>query len=265
MTRLPFEDYLQHLAADSARLREVLAGCDPEARVPACPDWSAHDLLGHHGGVLQFWADIVEQRPAGPAEDWTEPEPPPTYDARLDYHAQQESRVLSALAAADPAEAAWTWSAEQTVGFTYRRQAHEALIHRLDAEQTAGRVTPLDPVLATDGVEEALAVMYGGAPPWGAFAGDGRLVRVDVVDTDASIWVELGRFTGTDPESGKQYDQLDLAVVAAPEQEPDVVVEGPAGALDAWLWHRGDDAALVVAGDRSVYAAFREVVDQPID
>ena len=39
---------------------------------------------------------------------------------------------------ADPAEPAWTWSAEQTVGFTLRRQAHEALIHRLDAEQTAG-------------------------------------------------------------------------------------------------------------------------------
>ena len=36
------------------------------------------------------------------------------------------------------ASEAWTWSTDQTVGFIVRRQAHEALIHRLDAELTAG-------------------------------------------------------------------------------------------------------------------------------
>lgn len=242
----------------------MLATCDPETRVPGCPDWSAADLLGHHAGVLHFWATIIEQRPAGP-DDVAEPDLPTSYDALLAFHESQADRLLSALGAADPAEQAWTWSTEQTVGFTFRRQAHEALIHRLDAEQTAGDVTPLDPTLASDGVDEALAVMFGGGPTWGTFTGDGRHVRVDVTDTGESIWVELGRFTGTDPDDGKVYDEDDIAAVPALGREPDARLSGPAADLDAWLWRRGPDDALAVGGDPGTYEAFRRVVDQAID
>ncbi len=45
--RLEYADYLAHIRRDSARFREVLAGCDPAAPVPSCPDWSAVDLLWH--------------------------------------------------------------------------------------------------------------------------------------------------------------------------------------------------------------------------
>src|SRR4029078_11382856 len=96
--------------------------------------------------------------------------------------------------AADPAEEAWTWSSEQTVGFTFRRQAHEALIHRLDAEQAAGQGSPLDPELPADGVDEVLDVMDGGAAPWGEFAPLPHFVQVDLSDRDESVWVQLGRF-----------------------------------------------------------------------
>src|SRR5205823_7007051 len=72
------------------------------------------------------------------------------------------SRELAdVLAATPPDTRAWTWSEDQTVGFIRRRQAHEALIHRVDAELTAGRRTPMDPGLSADGVDEALRVMYG--------------------------------------------------------------------------------------------------------
>jgi uncharacterized protein (TIGR03083 family) len=265
MTRLAFDDYLQHLRSDSTRLRTVLAGCDPDARVPGCPDWTAADLLGHHGGVLDFWATVVEGRPAGPADDAEDPAKPTSYDGLLAYHEEQQARLVAALEAADPADEAWTWSAEQTVGFTFRRQAHEALIHRLDAEQTAGQVTGLNPALAADGVEEALDVIFGGTPPWGSFDGDDRYVRVDVTDQGDSVWVRLGRFSGTHPESGKVYDEVDLSLVADPGSAPAAVVAGPAADLDAWLWHRGGDEALQFSGDRAAYDAFRGVVAQSID
>ncbi|WP_243059978.1 maleylpyruvate isomerase family mycothiol-dependent enzyme [Nocardioides sp. SR21] len=265
MARLSYEDYLRHLRSDSARLREVLTTCDPEARVPGCPDWSAADLLGHHAGVLMFWSTIVEQRPERSGEDWTEPELPTAYDELLALHAEQDARLGAALAAADPAEAAWTWSAEQTVGFTFRRQAHEALIHRLDAEQTTGQVTPLDPELAADGVDEALDIMFGGTPAWGSFAGNGGTVRVDIIDRDESVWVETGRFTGTDPDGGTSYDEDDIAKVEPREDEPDVVVSGTAADLDAWLWRRGDEAAVTVVGDAGVRDHFRGCVNQAIN
>ena len=173
--------------------------------------------------------------------------------------------LVAELEKADPAEPAWSWSDEQTVGFTFRRQAHEALIHRLDAEQTAGDVTPLDSVLSADGVLECLDIMYGGCPPWGTFSGLPHYVRVDCTDTGDRVWVQLGRFTGTDPDDGQTYDEDDISVVADPGTDADAVVEGPAAALDAWLWRRGDDSDITVHGDRGIYDHFREAVKHPIN
>lgn len=270
MTRLAFDRYLHHLRGESARFREALASCDPAARVPSCPDWDASDLLWHLTTVHEFWARIITGRPVAPGEDWAEPERPTTYDALLAAFDEHSAALVDALEAADPAEPAWSWSDEQTVGFTFRRQAHEALIHRLDAELTVGEVTPLDPELAADGVDEALAVMFGGTPPWGDFTplpdGVPQHVRVDLTDRDESVWVQLGHFNGTDPESGTRHVAVeDVAVVSDPGGEPDVVVDGPAGAVDAWLWRRGDDSAIRVAGDRTAYEHFRRAVNQPIN
>ena len=262
MTRLSYDDYLRHLTEDSARFRAVLADCDPAARVPSCPDWDAADLLWHLGEVQHFWATMLRQRPQGP-EDYSAAPRPATYAGLLDYFDQGSDLLTATLPGTDPAAEVWTWSQDHTAGFIYRRQAHEALIHRLDAELTAGAVTPLDPALAADGVHEALDVMFGGQPPWGEFTPYDRFVRVDVTDTDHRIWVQLGHFHGTDPE-GTVHDTEDIHVVADPGVEPDAVVDGPAGALDAWLWRRGDDAEIAVTGDREVYDHFRACVNHPI-
>jgi uncharacterized protein (TIGR03083 family) len=264
MARLTFDGYLTHLRDESARFRAVLTDCDPEARVPGCPDWTAADLLWHLAGVQRFWATIIRTRPAGP-DGHDELERPATYDAMLAAYDGYSADLVAELGKADPGEVAWSWAPEQTVGFTFRRQAHEALIHRLDAEQAAGQVTALDPELAADGVDEALAVMFGGKPSWGSFAGLPHFVRVDIADTGESVWVQLGTFTGTDPESGTSYtDEPDIDVVADPGAEADAVVAGAAAALDTWLWRRGDDAGISVTGDRGIYDRFRMAVNHPI-
>ena len=56
-----------------------------------------------------------------------------------------------------------------------RRQPHEALIHRVDAELAAGAPTGLDEALATDGVDEILTVMIDchDIPVWSRFEPDG--------------------------------------------------------------------------------------------
>ena len=266
MTRLTHDTYLDHVRRESQRFRSVLADCDLDAQVPSCPDWNAGDLLWHLGAEVQlFWAGVIERRPEGP-EWWTEPARPDSAAGWFDTFDDATARLTAGLESVDPAEHAWTWSPDQTVGFIGRRQAHEALIHRLDAELAAGTVTDLDPALAADGVDEVLAVMYGGTPAWGAFTPGEGLLRVDVGDTGESLWVRLGLFTGTDPESGKSYaDEPDLNVVPDPGSEPDAVVSGPAGPLDAWLWHRGDDTAISVTGDPDVCQRFAAIVTAEID
>ena len=268
MARLEFDGYLRHIESESARFRAVLADCDPDARVPGCPDWTAADLLWHLARVQWFWSTVIRTRPAAPEGDDDDevagPDRPATYVGLLAAYDEYSAALVAELHAADPAAPAWSWSDEQTVGFTLRRQAHEALIHRLDAEQTVDQVTPLDPELAADGVDECLDVMFGGAPPWGEFAPLPHFVRVDITDRDESLWVQIGRFTGTDPD-GEHHDLEDIRVVPAPPAEADAVVAGPAAELDAWLWHRGDDSAVHVTGDRGVYDRFRLAVNHPIN
>lgn len=247
-TSLAYTDYLDHIGSESARFRAVLTGGDPTTRVPACPDWDASDLLWHLAEVQWFWSRIVTGRPAGP-DDLEHPERPSSYDELLVFFDSSSAALLEALRTADPADAAWTWSSEQTVGFTFRRQAHEALVHRLDAEQTAGDVTPLDASLAADGVHECLAVMYGGCPPWGRFTPGPHHVRLDLTDVDVSLWVSLGRFTGTDPDDGVDRDEPDLSVVEDPLVEPAAVVSATAAVMDAWLWARSPVSEVEIVGD----------------
>lgn len=267
VTRLSPETYLAHIRSESARFREVLADCDPEARVPACPDWNAADLLWHLATVQRWWAEVLAARPSRPEE--IDPPRPEAYDELLGLYDQWSGDLATQLEGADPREEAWTWSDDHTVGFILRRQAHEALVHRVDAEQAAGVASELDATLAADGVDEVLDVMYGGCPPWGSWTPGEDTVRVDVTDTGEQIWLRFGTFSGTDPDSGTSYaDEEDFHVVDAPDDEavePDVVVDGTAAALDLWLWNRGDDTGTSVVGDQDAYAKFRAIVGSPIN
>lgn len=259
--------YLEAIQRESTRFRNVLAGVDPDARVPSCPEWTAADLLWHLTEVQEFWAGVVRSRPAAPADEGEPPRPDVAYDGLLARYDRALSGLLDALGSADPSEPAWSWSEDQRMAFTYRRMAHEALIHRVDAEETGGVRTPLDPVLASDGVAEALAIMLGGCPGWATFTGSGERARVILTDTGAELTVELGRFRGTGPESGREFDDPTLVVLDEPA-DADVTIRGTAEAVDTWLWRRGDADEFAreirVEGDRGVYERFRAVVDQPI-
>jgi len=158
-------DYLTHLADESRRFVEVLRPTPAHAPVPSCPGWDADDLLWHLGSVQSFWADVVEHAVADPAEV-TEPARPESRPGLVRFFEVATGRLQRVLAETDPAAPRWTWSTEQTAGFTRRRQAQEALVHRVDAELTAGVPrAPMDPALAADGVDEALRVVFGDAHP----------------------------------------------------------------------------------------------------
>lgn len=266
MTLLSPETYLEHIRVESARFRSVLADCDPDVRVPTCPDWSAADLLWHLTTVQWFWSTVVVDRPAE-VDEALEPERPAAYGDLLAAFDRWSTALADALEGVSPKDEAWTWSEDHTVGFILRRQAHEALIHRLDAELAAGTTSELPAELAADGVHEVLSEMYGGCPPWGSWEPLPHYARVDCTDTGDEVWVQLGLFSGTAPDSGDEIvDEEDFHVVEPPEEiEPDVVIDGPAGALDAWLWHRGDESELSVVGDAEVRQRFLSVVEHPIN
>ena len=126
-------------------------------------------------------------------------------------------------------------------------------------------MTDIDAALAADGVDEVLDVMYGGLPDWGDFSPLAHYVRIDLTDTGDSVWVQLGRFSGTDPEGEMHHEEEDIHVVADPGVEPDAVISAPAGVMDARLWRRGDGDSIHLAGDLLIVDHFRRVIHQPID
>jgi uncharacterized protein (TIGR03083 family) len=259
-------DYVTHLARESARFAEALREAPPDAPVPSCPDWNADDLLWHLGEVQWFWGTVVRE---GVSREQAEQRKPPRPAGRAGLRAffERVSRDLTEiLAAAAPGSPAWTWSEDKTVGFIRRRQAHEALIHRIDAELTAGRRTPLDPRLSADGVDEALRVMYGAVPSWGAFTPDPpHAVRLRATDTGDSWLVTLGRFTGTDPD-GTSYDEPDIhADDRDPGIEAAAEVAGTAGDLDCWLWHRPPLTPVGRSGDQQALSRFESAIAPGID
>jgi uncharacterized protein (TIGR03083 family) len=254
-------DYLDHLARESARFGEVLREAPGEDRVPTCPDWDAVDLLWHLARVQWFWASIVRLRLLEEADvEQLEAQRPPDRVGVRAFYDEASRDLLAGLAAASPDDAAWTWSTDHTVGFIRRRQAHEALIHRLDAELTVGMRTAMDPRLCADGVDEALRVMYGGQPSWGVFTPtEEQTVRVIATDTGDSWLVALGRFVGVDPDGGA-VDEPDLRVASTDRGgEVAATLTGTAVDLDCWLWHRPTIGALERAGDAGVLETFESI------
>jgi uncharacterized protein (TIGR03083 family) len=254
-------DFVVHLARESARFGEVIRELPPDAPVPSCPDWTADDLLWHLGWVQWWWGTIVRDNMTGPQAEELMPERPAGRRALQAFYERASGDLGEILAAARPDAPAWTWSEDQTVGFIRRRQAGEALIHRIDAELAAGSRTSVDPLLGADGVDEALRIMYGGAPEWGRFTPDSaKTVRLLATDTGDAWLVTLGRFTGTGPD-GTSYDEPDIHASASdPGGETAALISGSAADLDCWLWHRPPLAQIERSGDQEVLSDFESAI-----
>jgi uncharacterized protein (TIGR03083 family) len=256
-------DFLGHLVRESARFAAAIGSVAAETPVPSCPDWNADDLLWHLAEVQWFWGTIVrEGMTAPPADDLTPPRPGDRA-ALAAFYDRVSHDLADVLAATQPDTPAWTWSDEQTVGFIRRRQAHEALIHRVDAELTAGRRTPMDPDLSADGADEALRIMYGGdLPEWGAFTPSGaETLRLRATDTGDSWFVALGWFAGTDPGDQVSYDQPGIHAADRDPGDPAAAeVHGTAADLDCWLWHRPPLTPVTHSGNHEVLARFEAIV-----
>jgi uncharacterized protein (TIGR03083 family) len=258
-------DYFEAIRRESARLRTAVSSAGSSDRVPTCPDWTADDLLWHLAEVHLFWAEIVRDRLADPdAADAHKPERPEDRHALLALSEQATERLLDALSTTPSETAVWTWGADQNVAFVIRWQAHEAAMHRVDAELVIGAATALDAQLASDGVDAALTIVHADLPVWSTFEPDGSTGLVEARDTKATWSLALGRFTGTSPNTGKTYDQLTLVVGGASPAAPSFIARADAADLDLWLWGRGDRARVEVAGDRDAIDRLTEIVDRGI-
>lgn len=252
-------DYLETVRSESARFSEVVHAGEMTGSVPSCPDWTLADLAWHLTEVQHFWGEIVEGLLEDP-EEGADLARPDDDGALPDLFDDRSARLVRVLALRDPGDECWSWhAAGGSVGWVRRRQAHEALIHRVDAELSAGARSEIDTMLASDGIDEMLASQIDGPmPDWGTLANGEEVVRLHTNDTDRSWDLRFARFQGTSPVSGNTYD-LPTVTRVDPVDEPHAVIEGAATDLDLWLWGRGPQDRLSVSGDDALAPLLREI------
>jgi uncharacterized protein (TIGR03083 family) len=153
-------DHERIIGHEAAQLIAVARQGPLDAPVPGCPGWDVARLAGHVGRVHR-WATASILGGAEP--DGTTLERPPKGDAVVDWAEAAIAPLLGALKAA-PAPGAWNFvGADDADGsFWPRRMAVETSIHRWDTEDAVGgasETSPLDAMLAAEGIEEEFTLM----------------------------------------------------------------------------------------------------------
>lgn len=150
-------DWLGLLRTQTERFADVMGRGDLDAPIASCPGWSLRDLAVHLGGVHQWAAHAVVT-----GEPVFEPEPSESGRSALaDWYRGHAAQLIDVLASRPADSPAWTLDeGDPTVGFWRRRQVHETVIHTWDAETSCGEPHQIEPLLAWDGVDEVVHVLY---------------------------------------------------------------------------------------------------------
>ncbi len=211
-----------------------------ELPVPSCPGWSLGDLTVHLGTVHRWAEHLVRVRAptrissgdmalgtAGPSARW--------------LMAGGEALVAT-LRAADPDAPMWAWGPDHRVRFWSRRQLHETLVHRADAELALGRDPMAEPAVAVDAVDEFLVNLGDAAafsPGVGSIRGADKLLSFRATDEDREWSVAL------------RADGFEFGAAGA---APDATLSGPALSLLLVLYRRlpAATAGMHAAGDQSL-------------
>ncbi|GIH59641.1 maleylpyruvate isomerase family mycothiol-dependent enzyme [Microbispora siamensis] len=246
MTEWTHLRHTEAAAAEIGRMAEVVRGRDGTTPVPTCPGWDLRELVEHTGAVHRWAAamvrDAADRRYDRAAMDHGFPE---DFAGHADWLEAGAVQLAEALKSRDPDTEVWGWAGDRSrrARFWSRRQLHETVVHRVDAEIALGIAPKMDEDVALDGVEEFFDLLpYARWRPLLAeLRGDGEAISWRT--GTGLAW--LVRLT---PE-GFTYERS--------EGPADVIVRTPtAGDLMLTLWNRREPDA--VHGDDELLRFWRE-------
>jgi uncharacterized protein (TIGR03083 family) len=268
---------MQELTPDAAKDRYVEAVRENSAlladaarrglkdMVPSCPGWYVATLVAHIGEVQRFWAYQVTTRAQEQQDlpksaydscpglyewfdtvDRGEPDLDAIPSGLIEWFEGATDELVAAFQEVDPEEPIWHWSGDNRGIVHMRNQAMEATVHRWDAENAHGSTSPIDALIARDGIDQHFEVQIPAARRWGEPAeGNGEVYHFHRTDGDGE-W--LVRFEGGDVTVRREHGKGDVAV------------QGTVEDLFLWLWGRIPADRMTVHGDRAFLDRYRELV-----
>jgi uncharacterized protein (TIGR03083 family) len=245
--------FCEAAGAEIAALADAVADApDLAAPVPTCPDWTIADLARHVGGIHRWATSIVVSR-ASARPPYPEAESPwASPDGWAQWLTSGAAPLLAALRSTGPVAPVWTWGPGRTSGWWARRVLHETAVHRADTELALGTADPvIDPVVATDGVDEFLFNLPSARRPYRHLAAlpTGASLHLHATDVDGEWMI---RFT----ESGIAWERG--------HGKATVAVRGPVTSLLLFTYGRlpGSDERLSVFGESALLDAWQEKTAQ---
>ena len=257
--------YLDYFRRNRDAILEAAAlGFEPP--IKGCPGWDVAVLTGHMGRVYTFWLKWVRERPRGYSrEAWTEivverEARLPGYtawekagfprelrpDGIASFARKAGDELYAALEGLEPEETVWTFiPSRQTGAFVFRRLAMETAIHRWDAEEAHGMASPIDEVLARDGIDEML-MMFREDPAYekGKHRRHGQTVLLRA-DPGTDLW--LVSFKDGSITTYREEGQADVTVTAT------------ASDLHLFIMGRRLPEEMEIEGDRELAAAWGDL------
>jgi uncharacterized protein (TIGR03083 family) len=220
---------------ESAALADALAAGPRDARVPSCPEWSVAELAEHVGRFTGFWTHVLCEgtgRPKPPAPD------PPAEGDLGGWYLELRDHLVEELRATPPDTEVWSWKPDdQTPAFVARRAAHELAVHRVDAQLARGPHGPIEPALASDGIDEILLL----ARVADRTKGDGQTLHLHGTDRDDEWLLSLA-------PSGLEVERA--------HGKADLALRGAVSDLELLLYHRPPVGTVEHLGDDAVLAAW---------
>lgn len=228
------------LRADCRRVQELITDDNLPKPVATCPDWDFGGLVTHLARVYNFAGTIVLERLEAPPVPGSLP-PRPEDMPLKEYLIERADRLVAALAEVPAEERVWNFSPEPDVAsFWWRRQMHETIIHRIDAELAAGvEVTGVAPELASDTLSEVLMLLgleVSEPDESGIDAGDALTIHFHSTDVEPDN--ALGAWNEWFVDTAKN-------AVSRQHRKATTAIRGPALELARWQWGRGGSAEIL--------------------
>ncbi|WP_223167367.1 maleylpyruvate isomerase family mycothiol-dependent enzyme [Nonomuraea sp. SYSU D8015] len=238
------EEGLREVTAGFAR---AVAGGDPAAVVPTCPEWPLRVLVGHIGQAYAYAAGILRKGEIPPVPDPWEAEPgaPAGWEEWLRESAED---LIGALRETGADTERWTFLGPAPARFWVRRMMADTAIHSYDAAVTTGTAFEIAGDLAADVVTEGMDMLT--APGAETLKPDlaglrGRGERLGVRPPDMAGWVvvrtpgglryERGPVEADAVVSGEVADLMLVCSRRLPLDDERVEVTGDRALLEHWL------------------------------